>query len=337
MDSTTPPGPESFQHTPVLVDRVVELFSGVPAGWILDATLGGGGHAAAILDARPDCTLVGIDQDDRAIAAARSRLGRFGGRAVVVRSRFDRLGEIFSEVVGDTGKGVSGVLFDLGVSSPQLDEGERGFSYRHDGPIDMRMDRSRRRSAAEIVNTAAAAELAATIRRYGDERYATRIAHAIVAARPLRSTAELAKVVADAVPAPARRQGHPARRTFQALRVAVNEELEILAGSIDQAVDLLLPGGRCVAMSYHSGEDRIVKERFRLAVTGGCECPVGLPCQCGAVKRATFVRRKALRPTPEEVAANPRSESVRLRVVEAIAPREADSRGSHDGLPPEAC
>lgn len=311
-----------FEHVPVLLGRVVELFADVPAGWIVDATLGGAGHAAALLDARPDCRVIGIDQDAVAVAAATERLAPYGDRAVIRHGRFDAIGDIVGDLLADqtSGKGVSGVLFDLGVSSPQLDEGERGFSYRHDGPLDMRMDRSRRRSAADIVNEAAAAELAATIRRYSDERYATRIAHAIVAARPLRSTRELAKVVADAVPAAARRQAHPARRTFQALRVAVNDELEILAGSIDRAIDLLLPGGRCVAMSYHSGEDRIVKERFRLAVTGGCECPANLPCRCGAVRRATFVRRKAQRPSAAEVARNPRAESARLRVVEAITP-----------------
>lgn len=315
-----PPSTQGFDHTPVLAERVVELFMSVPPGWIIDATLGGGGHAAAVLAARPDCRLLGIDQDDRAIAAATLRLDGFGDRAVVRRARFDRIAEVAADVINDQGsnEGVSGVLFDLGVSSPQLDEGERGFSYRHDGPLDMRMDRTRGRTAADIVNRSAAAELAATIRRYGDERYASRIAHAIVAARPLRSTAELARVVADAVPAPARRHGHPARRTFQAIRIAVNDELEILADSLDQAIDLLLPGGRCIAMSYHSGEDRIVKERFRHAVTGGCECPPGLPCRCGAVRKAAFVRRRSQQASPDEVNANPRSESVRLRVVEAI-------------------
>ena len=326
-----PSSSRAFAHTPVLVERVVELFSTVPAGWIVDATLGGGGHAAAMLQARPDCRVIGIDQDDWAITAAGERLAPFGERAVVRRARFDRIAEVVAEVIDDTNsdQGVSGVLFDLGVSSPQLDEGERGFSYRHDGPLDMRMDRSRRRSAADVVNRSAAAELAATIRRFSDERYATRIANAIVAARPLRSTGELARVVADAVPAPARRLGHPARRTFQAIRIAVNDELEILADSLDQAIDLLLPGGRCIAMSYHSGEDRIVKERFRHAVTGGCECPPGLPCRCGATPKASFVRRRSQQASPAEVAANPRAESVRLRVVEAIdheAAREPEER-----------
>jgi 16S rRNA (cytosine1402-N4)-methyltransferase len=309
---------DDFRHRPVLVERVVELFEPVPPGWIVDATLGGGGHAEAILDRRPDLSVLGLDQDQRAVDAATSRLARFGPRAVVRHLRFDHIDDAVDDVVDRPREGVSGVLFDLGVSSPQLDEGDRGFSYRHDGPLDMRMDRRRRRTAADLVNSSSAAELADTLRKYGDERYATRIAHAIVAARPLHTTGELARVVADAVPAPARRAGHPARRTFQAIRIAVNEEIEILADSIDRAIDLLTPGGRVVAMSYHSGEDRIVKDRFRQAVTGGCQCPPGLPCACGAVPTARFVKRGAEKASAAEIAANPRAESVRLRVVEAI-------------------
>jgi 16S rRNA (cytosine1402-N4)-methyltransferase len=310
---------DDFHHVPVLLDRVVQLFAPVPPGWIVDATLGGAGHSAALLESRPDVRIIGLDQDDRALAAASRRLERFGDRAVVRHSRFDRLGDVVRDVLaGDTREGVSGVLFDLGVSSPQLDDGDRGFSYRHDGPLDMRMDRTRPRTAADVVNGMPADELARTLRTYGDERYATRIARAIVASRPLHTTGELARVVADAVPAPARRAGHPARRTFQAVRIAVNDELGILAGAVDQAVDVLQPGGRVVALAYHSGEDRIVKDRFRQAVTGGCECPPGLPCACGAVRRARFVKRGAETASPEEVAANPRAESVRLRAIEAI-------------------
>jgi 16S rRNA (cytosine1402-N4)-methyltransferase len=310
---------DDFHHVPVLLARVAELFAPVPAGWIVDATLGGAGHSTALLQSRPDVRIIGVDQDDRALAVAAARLAHFGDRAVVRHSRFDRLGDVVRDVVaGDTREGVSGVLFDLGVSSPQLDEGERGFSYRHDGPLDMRMDRTRSRTAADVVNGTPADELARILRAYGDERFSTRIARAVVAARPLHTTGELARVVADAVPAPARRAGHPARRTFQAIRIAVNEELDILADALDQAVDLLQPGGRVVALAYHSGEDRIVKDRFRQAVTGGCECPPGLPCACGAVRRARFVKRGAEKASPDEVAANPRAESVRLRVIEAI-------------------
>jgi len=313
--------PAPFHHLPVLLDRVVALFAPVPAGWIVDATLGGGGHAEALLDAEPTRRLLGLDQDAVAVSAAGARLARFGDRVRLAHVRFDHLAEVAHDIARTGGgEGVSGVLFDLGVSSPQLDEAERGFSFRGDGPLDMRMDRRRARTAAELVNNMAAQQLADTIRRYGDERFAFRIARAIVAARPIETTGELARVVANAVPAPARRAGHPARKTFQALRIAVNEELEILADSLDQAIDLLTPGGRCIALAYHSGEDRIVKDRFRLAVTGGCECPPGLPCACGAVSTARFVKRGAEKASAEEIAMNRRSESVRLRVIEAIEP-----------------
>jgi 16S rRNA (cytosine1402-N4)-methyltransferase len=312
--------PQPFHHLPVLVDRVVELFAVVPSGWIVDATLGGGGHAQALLDAAPDRMLLGLDQDARAIAAAGGRLARFGDRVRLAHVRFDHLAEVADDIARPGEKGVSGVLFDLGVSSPQLDEADRGFSFRADGPLDMRMDRRRSRTAADLVNQLAAQQLADTLRRYGDERFAHRIARAIVAARPIDSTARLAEVVANAVPAPARRAGHPARKTFQALRIAVNEELEILADSLDQAIDLLTPGGRCVALAYHSGEDRIVKDRFRLAITGGCECPPGLPCACGAQPTARFVKRGAEKASAIEIEANRRSESVRLRVIEKIEP-----------------
>lgn len=305
-----------FRHVPVLLERVVDLFAAVPPGCYVDATLGGGGHAEAVLASRPDLRLVGLDQDDVAIAAATRRLAGFGDRVRIVRARFDELGA----VVRSTGEeGVVGVLFDLGVSSPQLDEAERGFSYRHDAPLDMRMDRRRDRSAADVVNTTSAAELARILQRYGDERYARRIAAAIVEHRPVSTTTELADIVRDAIPAPARRTGgHPAKRTFQAIRIEVNEELQILADALDQAVDLLLPGGRAVAMSYHSGEDRIVKERFRLAESGGCTCPSGLDCVCGAVPKVRSIRRGGETAGADEVAANPRSASVRLRAVEAI-------------------
>jgi 16S rRNA (cytosine1402-N4)-methyltransferase len=316
-------GPRPFHHLPVLLDRVVQLFEPVPPGWLVDATVGGGGHSEALLDADPARRLLGLDQDDRAMAAASARLARFGDRVQLRHVRFDHLSEVAHDIApAGEGEGVSGVLFDLGVSSPQLDDAERGFSFRGDGPVDMRMDRRRARSAADLVNNMAAQQLAATIRRYGDERFANRIAQAIVAARPIETTGQLAHVVANAVPAPARRAGHPARKTFQALRIAVNEELEILADSLDQAIDLLTPGGRCVALAYHSGEDRIVKDRFRLAVTGGCECPPGLPCGCGAQPKARFVKRGAEKASAEEIEANRRSESVRLRVIEAIEPIE---------------
>jgi 16S rRNA (cytosine1402-N4)-methyltransferase len=313
---------EEFAHQPVLRDRVVELLAEVPPGLVVDATVGGGGHSVPLLEAAPRIRLLGLDRDPDAVAAARAALDRFGDRAAVEHRRFDQITEAVRshrEVLGPDGE-VSGVLFDLGVSSPQLDRPQRGFSFRHDGPLDMRMDTTSERTAADVVNGTDARELADVLRRYGDERYASRIAAAIVDHRPITTTGELADVVAGAIPAPARRKsrGHPARRTFQAIRIEVNSELEVLADALDQAVAMLQPGGRCVAMSYHSGEDRIVKERFRRAVTGGCVCPPGLPCVCGAVPRARFVIRGAEKATPAEIESNPRAESVRLRAIEAI-------------------
>ena len=312
MSGTAP----QFAHRPVLVDLVVELFAPVPPGVVVDATLGGGGHAEALLDAHPHLSLVGLDQDPDAIAAASARLARFGDRVAVRRTRFDRL----AEVLADLGHaGASGALFDLGVSSPQLDRPERGFSYRADGPLDMRMDPSRSPSAADLVNGADEAELARLLRAYGDERYARRIARAIVAQRPIATTDRLAEIVRDAVPAPARRRGgHPARRTFQAIRIAVNDELTVLPGTLDDAIDALVPGGRCVAIAYHSGEDRIVKDRFRHAETGGWTGPSHLPTPPGVHPEARLLRRSAWRPTDAEIADNPRAEAAHLRAVEKL-------------------
>jgi len=216
---------------------------------------------------------------------------------------------------------VAAVLFDLGVSSAQLDVAERGFSYRFDAPLDMRMDRDEPLSAADVVNDYEEVRLATLLARLGDERFARRIAGAIVAARPIRTTAELADVVRSAIPAPARRRGpHPARRTFQALRIAVNNELEILPSALDQSLEMLVPQGRCVVLAYHSGEDRIVKDRFTEAATGGCVCPPGLPCACGAQPIVRHLGRKGRKPRPEEVAVNRRAESARLRAVERLGP-----------------
>jgi 16S rRNA (cytosine1402-N4)-methyltransferase len=203
---------------------------------------------------------------------------------------------------------VVGVLFDLGVSSPQLDRPERGFSYRNDAPLDMRMDRSQAITAADVVNAYPEVELARVLQHYGDERFARRIAKAIVAARPSSSTTALAEVVRAAIPAAARRHGgHPARRTFQAIRIEVNDELAVLQAALGEALDVLAPGGRCAVISYHSGEDRIVKSAFREAVTGGCTCPPGLPCVGGARPVALYIGRRVLTPSADEVARNRRA------------------------------
>jgi 16S rRNA (cytosine1402-N4)-methyltransferase len=310
-----------FDHRPAMVGEVVSLLAPVPSGVIVDATVGGGGHARALLDAHPRLTVLGIDRDPAAVSAASGALAPYGDRAVVRRARFDRLREVVDEVGRVP---ISGVLFDLGVSSAQLDDAARGFSYRHDAPLDMRMDPAERRTAADVVNGLSEIELARLLAANGEGRFARRIAAAIVAARPLATTGQLADVARDAIPAPARRRGgHPAKRVFQAVRIEVNTELEVLDRALDVAIDLLVPGGRAVVLSYHSGEDRLVKERFADAVTGGCTCPPALPCVCGARPRGRLVTRGARRPSAAEVEVNPRAASARLRALERV-----DDRGS---------
>ena len=305
-----------FEHRPVMLDEIVELLAVAPAGVYIDATLGGAGHAAALLDAAPQLNLIGFDQDPDAIAAASAELARFGPRATVIRGRFDRIGAVLDSMGIDE---VSAALFDLGVSSPQLDRPERGFSYRSEGSLDMRMDPDAPVTAADVVNGWSEAELTRLFRLNGETRFATRIARRIVAGRPVSTTVELAELVRAAIPAAARRTGgHPARRVFQAIRIAVNDELSILPGALDSILGRLAPGGRCAVLAYHSGEDRIVKDRFRNAATGGCICPPGLPCVCGAAPKVRLLTRGARRPTPAEVAANHRAESARLRAVEGI-------------------
>lgn len=305
-------------HQPVMVNEVLALLAPVPPGTVLDATVGGGGHARAILDAFPHLGLVGLDQDAEAIAAARSTLGAYPGRLALAQARFDSLGLVLDEL-GARAEPLVAALFDLGVSSHQLDRAERGFSYRYDAPLDMRMDQSAATSAADIANTWSERELARLFEVHGEDRFAGRIASALVAARPLSSTGQLADVVASAVPAAVRRRGHPAKRIFQALRAAVNSELEVLPVALGQALDRVAPGGRVVVISYHSGEDRIVKQAFLNAARGGCTCPPGLPCVCGARPRARLLNRGARKPSPPEVMANPRSGSARLRAVEILA------------------
>jgi 16S rRNA (cytosine1402-N4)-methyltransferase len=308
--------PTPFHHLPVMAEEIVAVFATVPPGVVLDATLGGGGHAALLLEAYPHLSLLGLDRDQTALAAASERLARFGDRVITVHSRFDRL-----QTAMRTAKvaRLSGALFDLGVSSPQFDQPARGFSYRHDAPLDMRMDPSEPWSASDIVNGYSEQELARILRDNGDERFAPRIARAIVAARPIESTAELAGIVVAAIPAASRRTGgHPAKRSFQAIRIEVNRELEVLPHALDAAIAATAPGGRIAVLSYHSGEDRIVKDRFRSAETGDCVCPPGLPCVCGAVRMVRVVRRVPKSPTAAEIVANPRAASARLRVVERI-------------------
>ena len=306
-----------FEHRPVMVDEIVDLLREVPSGTVVDATVGGGGHASALLRAAPQLSLLGLDRDAEAVQAARESLAEFGDRVVIRQVRFDALTTTMTELATHE---ISGALFDLGVSSHQFDRAERGFSYRFEAPLDMRMDLRDSRTAADLVNDLDERSLAGVLRELGDERYSTRIARAIVSSRPIHTTTHLADVVRDAIPAPARRRGgHPAKRTFQALRIAVNDELEVLPHALDDAIAALAPGGRCVVLSYHSGEDKIVKARFRRAATGGCECPPGLPCSCGAVRSVRELRPLKRRPTTAEIATNPRAESAILRAVEKLA------------------
>jgi 16S rRNA (cytosine1402-N4)-methyltransferase len=313
---------QAFAHSPVMADEVVDLLRRVPAGLVVDATLGGAGHARVLLDANPAITLLGLDRDPFAISAATTALARFGSRAIVRRTRFDAVADVVRDIqvaqgIPEAERGLSGALFDLGVSSPQLDTTERGFSYRRDAALDMRMDPTTGRTAADVVNTFTEDELIELFRENGEGRFAHRIARALVAARPILTTGELADVVRTAIPAATRRTGgHPARRVFQAIRIAVNEELDQVEQAIGAVLELLRPGGRLVVMSYHSGEDRLVKSMFVQASTGGCLCPPGLPCGCGANPRFQLVYRGARKPTAAEVARNPRAEAARLRVIE---------------------
>ena len=308
---------QAFEHQPVMADEIVAILGDVPPGLLVDATVGGGGHARALLGARPQSRLLGIDRDEDAVAAAARTLAPFGDRVRLEHARFDQLPRYVDEPV-------AGVLFDLGVSSYQLDEAERGFSYRADAPLDMRMDRTSPRTAADVVNTTDERELARLFAENGERRFARRIAGRIVAHRPITTTAQLADIVKDAIPAATRRTGgHPAKRVFQAVRIAVNDELDILPQAIDSAVELLAPQGRCVVLAYHSGEDRIVKDRFRHAASGGCVCPPGLPCVCGAEPTVRLLTRGARKPSAAEVARNPRAESARLRAVEKLEPLPA--------------
>lgn len=308
---------ETFMHDPVMVDEITALFDSVPAGTVIDATLGGGGHSHALLSRRPDIDILGIDQDADAIAAALEKLSEFADRVRTSRRRFDEIPEAMAEHGVSE---ISGALFDLGVSSPQLDRADRGFSYRNDGPVDMRMDGDQQWSAHDVVNGYERDDLARVIRQHGDERFARRIADAIVAARPIESTTQLSEIVTTAIPAAARRTGgHPAKRTFQAIRIEVNSELDVLPDALDQAIEATVPGGRIAVLSYHSGEDRIAKERFSLAA-GACDCPHDLPCVCGAIQTVRVVRKVSKRASVTEQSTNRRSRSALLRVVEKTEP-----------------
>ena len=309
-------------HLPVMSDEVIATLVPAAGGLQIDATVGGGGHTERILEAAsPDGRVLGLDADQAAIDRVGLRLARFGDRLVLRRANFREL----AAVAPAAGFGaVDGLLFDLGLSSFQLADRDRGFGFRTGGPLDMRFDVSSGVPAAELLETLDADALAALFRRYGEEPAAWRIAKAIVAARgtaPVRTAEDLALLVERVVPVNprVRRRTHPATRVFQALRIAVNEELDALEEGLAAAVDLLRPGGRLVVLSYHSLEDRIVK-RFLAAERRGCVCPPEVPvCVCGKSPRLRLVTRPSLTPTEAEVDANPRARSARLRAAERLA------------------
>lgn len=310
----------SFEHVPVLLDAAISYLNPRDGGIYVDGTLGGGGHSEAILvRSSPNGRVIGIDQDESALAAARRRLARFEGRVEFIHDNFANLTQVMQRLSIER---VDGILLDFGVSSPQLDDPTRGFTYQADAPLDMRMNRRAVTDAATLVNTLSAAELAEIIRKYGEERWAWRIAEHIVRERekePILTTGRLADVIKGAIPAAARRRGpHPARRTFQALRIAVNRELEAIEAVLPQAVQLLRPGGRIVVISFHSLEDRIVKNYFRQAASP-CQCPPELPvCQCDRSPSLRILTRQPVVADEAEVERNPRSRSARLRAAERV-------------------
>jgi 16S rRNA (cytosine1402-N4)-methyltransferase len=320
-------------HVPVLLQRCLDLLAPAlqaPVGRAavyVDATVGLGGHAEAVLGAHPQVHLVGLDRDPEALRRAEQRLARYSGRVRLVHAVYDQLPEVLGRL--DL-TGIDAVLFDLGVSSLQLDEAGRGFSYARDAPLDMRMDQTRGLTAEEVVNTYSAAELTRILRQYGEERFASRIAAAVVRSRTrarITSSAVLAELVRDAIPAPARRTGgHPAKRTFQALRIEVNAELSTLERALPLALDALVVGGRVVVLAYHSLEDRIVKQALAARARGGgpVDLPVELP---GAGPTVRLLTRGAERAGDAEVATNPRAASVRLRAAERIDPTRRPDPG----------
>ena len=310
-----------FEHTSVLLEEVLDNLAIRPDGIYVDGTLGGGGHSYHILERlTAGGRLIGIDQDTDAIAAASERLAQFGDALTIVHDNYEHIAQILSDLQI---RKVNGILLDLGVSSYQLDNPERGFTYRTDAPLDMRMDRGSALSARDIVNTYPEEELARILREYGEERCASRIAANIVRERmkkPLETTGELSAIVRASIPAKMREKGgNPDKRTFQAIRIACNRELDVLRDSLDTMIDLLEPEGRLCVITFHSLEDRIVKNAFRRNEKP-CVCPPEFPvCVCGKESKGRVVTRKAIAPGAEELKVNRRSASAKLRVFEKKA------------------
>ena len=308
-----------FHHVPIMLGDVMELLRPERGGIFVDGTLGGGGHSEGILKRLGDGKLYGIDRDGEAIAAASKRLKPFGDKFEAIRGNFFDMQELLGSV-GVTR--VDGILLDLGVSSYQLDAPQRGFSYHEEAPLDMRMDDRANLTAYDVVNGYSHDEFTRIIRDYGEERYAARVASAIVRERekqPIKTTTELADIIKYAIPAANRREGpHPARRTFQAIRIEVNGELEELGAAIQRAHDMLAPGGVLAVITFHSLEDRIVKQTFR-TFEHPCVCDPKAPiCTCGRVPTARVLTKKPIVPGEEELESNPRSRSSKLRAIEKL-------------------
>lgn len=311
----------SFNHVSVMVRECMEALEPERGGIFVDCTAGGGGHSFEIAKRLPEgARLISLDRDDDAIAACRKRLEPFGDKCTVVKSNFVDLDAVLDGLEIEK---IDGVMWDLGVSSYQLDEASRGFSYMHDAPLDMRMNRSEGFTAADVVNGYSEADLQRIISDYGEERYSARIAANIVkrrAEKPFETTLELAETVAASIPAAARKKEaqHPAKRTFQAVRIEVNGELAVIEPALRAAVERLNPGGRAVVITFHSGEDRIAKQTFAKLISP-CECPRDFPvCVCGKKPQVKALWRKAAKPKADELAANPRSRSAKVRAVEKL-------------------
>ena len=310
---------QAYGHKPVLLDECLEALAIKPDGIYLDGTLGRAGHSLEIVKRLTTGRLIGIDRDETAIAAAQERLADYADRVTLVHSNFDRVGEILDELGID---GADGMLFDLGVSSPQLDDAGRGFSYRHDAPLDMRMDRTAALCAREVVNEWSYEELRRILFAYGEERYAPLIAKHIVQKReeaPIETTLQLTEIIKAAMPPSAlREKQHPAKRSFQAIRIAVNGELDALPPMLEAAADKLHTGGRLAVISFHSLEDRVIKQTMQALATG-CTCPPNFPvCVCGKKPKMKLISRKPIVSGEAELAYNPRARSAKLRVAEKL-------------------
>ena len=305
-----------FKHISVLLNETIECMMVRPDGVYLDGTLGGAGHSSLIASKLETGHLYGVDQDSDAIAAASERLKPYEKNVTVIRDNYRNAVRILKEMgVG----GADGILLDLGVSSWQFDQGDRGFSYNYDAPLDMRMDTRKDLSAAVIVNEYPEEEIRRILRDYGEEKFASNIASNICKARSkkkIETTFELNEIIKDSIPAKFRAGGHPSRQTYQALRIACNEELDVLENSLDEMADFLNPGGRLCIITFHSLEDRIVKNAFK-RFENPCTCPPGFPqCVCGKVSKGKVITKKPIAPTDEEIEMNPRSRSAKLRVFE---------------------